>query len=137
MAHFDADAALRGYPLARRETVTFTIGDEKFVALPEPSLGDALDLHDAPEITPTTNGEAVFALAHFIERMLPDEDRPRFRTALRAIPATQGGIVVELGDWLVEQITGNPTKPPGSSASGRSTTGPTSKKRTAGKSRSS
>lgn len=139
MAHFDVDEARRRIPVRPpREHITFTLEGERFTALLEPTFGDVLDLAYAPDIpeNPTKDHGAVIALAVFIELMLPDEDRPRWRAALRRIPGSDAAAIVELGVWLTEQVTGNPTTPPVHSLRGRSSTGGRAKRTTAGRTRS-
>lgn len=129
--------AARTLPL--REPITFDFGmygEETFTVVPEPSLGDTLELADAPEPAPETMVECARALAKFIRRMLIEEDRPRFDQALYRIPASQSHIIVEAGTYIAEQVSGFPTTPPASSSGGRRTTGSTSR-RTSGGTKSS
>lgn len=133
MAHFNADEARSGYAPSLREPITFELGGETFTTLTEPMLGDVLTLADAPELDPENTGAAVIAISRFVERMLPLGDRERFRRVLDRIPSSQSGAVVELGGWLVQQISGNPTKRSGSFRSGPRTTGGRSKTTTVGR----
>lgn len=140
MPHFDFDAALRE---ARRdddrpEPVTFTYGGQDFTVLPDPTLGDVMDLSRAPELTPETEVAAAFACMQFIRRMLPPGDRQRFEQAHYTIPASNSApAIVALTSWLAEQVAGFPTQPPDSSPTGSSGTSPTPSRRTGGRSRSS
>lgn len=136
MPHFNADVARRSLATRDFTPITFTLCGERFTARREPSFGDVLELADAPEPTPENAEQAAFSLSHFIERMLPDEDRVRWRSVLRDVPASQTTIIIELGVWLSEQITGNPSKPPANSARGRRSSGGTSRKPSAGQRRS-
>lgn len=124
---------------AEREPITFDFGiygEETFTVVPEPSLGDTFELHDAPEPTPTNMLESARAIARFIRRMLPVEDRARFDVALTRIPASELHVVIECGTWITEQVTGFPTRPPAGSSSGRRGTGSSSRAKSAGPRRS-
>lgn len=118
-----------------REPITFDFGiwgDERFTVVPEPSLGDTIDLYDAPEPTPENMVESARLLARFIKRLLVPEDRARFDEALKRIPASQSHVIVEAALWITEQVTAFPTVPPASSSGGRPTAGTSSRKRPAG-----
>jgi hypothetical protein len=118
-----------------REPITFDFGmwsEHRFTCLPEPSLGDTIDLYDAPEPTPENMVESARLLARFIRRMIVPEDRGRFDDALRAVPASQAHVIVEAATFIVEQVSGFPTVPPASSSGGRPTAGTNSKRRPAG-----
>lgn len=124
---------------AERDPITFDFGiygEETFTVIPEPMLGDTLDLLDAPEPTPTDELEAVRAITRFIRRLLAPEDRPRFSAALGRIPAAEAHIILELGTWITEQVTGFPTTPPAPSSRGRQHPGQRSKRTSAGTTRS-
>ena len=47
--HKDFDAARRAYGVSRNE-ISFTLGGETFVTLPDPTLGDTFDIYDAPPV---------------------------------------------------------------------------------------
>lgn len=143
MPHFDFDAARRAYEVDV-DPVTFSYGGDTFTVLPDPTLGDTFDLADAPDLDGdfdplnATHLKLVTVLAKFIRRMLPPEDRERFDRAHYRIPSTQAVIIIEIAQTIVsEVIAKRPTQPPGSSSSGRLSTGPGSKKRSATRNRSS
>lgn len=120
---------------AERKPITFDFGiygEERFVVVPDPSLGDTFDLHDAPEPTPTNLLETSRILARFIRRMLRPEDRPRFDAALYRIPSTEVQIIIDCATFITEQVTGFPTQPPAGSSAGRPRTGSSSKPKSAG-----
>lgn len=122
-----------------REPITFDFGiwgNEQFTVVPEPSLGDTIELYDAPEPTPENMIESARLLARFIRRLLAPEDRDRFDAALYRIPASQSHVIVEAAMWIAERVSGFPTVPPASSPGGRRTAGTTSRKRPAGTARS-
>lgn len=129
----------RSFGAARRtaaaEPIVFTLGPflEEFTVVPEPSLGDTLEVYAAPEPGPTNMIESAALLAKFIRRMLVPEDRDRFdRTLYRMTPANEAAVdIVECATWITEQVTGFPTVPPGSSSAGRHTSGTTSSSDTA------
>lgn len=132
MAHRTFGAVRAG---VEREPITFDFGlygEDTFTVVPEPSLGDTLDLYDAPEPTPENMVESARILANFIRRMLVPDDRDRFNAALKAIPASQAHVVVEAATWIAEQVSGFPTVPPASSSGGRPTAGTNSRKRPGG-----
>lgn len=136
MAHRSFGAVRRA---TQREAITFDFGlygEETFTVIPDPSLGDCIELHDAPEPTPTNMLESARLLARFIRRMLSPDDRARFDAALFRIPSSELSIVVECASWIAEQVSGFPTRPPGVSSSGRHRTGTSSKPRPAGAARS-
>ena len=123
---------------AQREPITFTFGvwgEDVFTVVPEPSLGDCFDLADAPEPVASNMLEAAAVLARFIERMLDVDDRPRFREALKRIPASEAHVIVEAATWITEQVTGFPTGPSKPSSVGRPITGRNSKPKPAGSTR--
>lgn len=137
--HRDFDAARRAKQV-ERDPVTFTLGGETFTVLPDPTLGDTFDLADAPEITredfdPSRSADhtLVRTLKNFIRRMLPEEDRARFDLAMYRIPTTDSYVIVECAVYITEQVTTRPTEPPASSSRGRQRTGPSSKRKSAGK----
>lgn len=123
-----------------REPITFDFGlfgEETFRVVPDPSLGDTLDLLDAPEPTPDNELETLAVLTRFIRRLLPPEDRPRFNQALYRIPITEApAVVIECAAWIAEQVAGFPTSPPTTSSRGRQTRGARSKPKRAGATRS-
>ena len=119
-----------------REPITFdfgTYGEETFTLVPDPTLGDTFDLHDAPEPNPTNELESVRILARFIRRMLSVDDRKRFDAALYRIPASQSYLIMECGEWIMAQLVPFPAPPPRISSGGRRSTGTTSKAKPAGK----
>jgi hypothetical protein len=122
-----------------REPISFDFGlygEERFVVVPEPTLGDCFDLADAPDPTPTNALEAARACSKFIERMLDPADLPRFRAVLHRIPSTEAHVIVEAATFIAEAVTGFPTVPPASSSGGRRATGKSSKSRPATRPRS-
>lgn len=136
MAHRSFGAVRRA---TQREAITFDFGvygEETFTVIPDPSLGDCIELHDAPEPTPTNMLETARLLARFIRRMLAPEDRARFDAALFRIPSTELAIVVKCASWIAEQVSGFPTQPPEVSSSGRPRTGANSRPKPAGRARS-
>lgn len=136
MAHRSFGAVRRA---AEREPITFDFGrygEETFAVVPDPSLGDTFELHDAPEPTPTNMLETSRILARFIRRMLSPEDRPRFDAALYRIPSTEVQIIIDCAAYITEQVSGFPTRPPTDSSAGRRRTGSSSKRKPAGAARS-
>lgn len=118
-----------------REPITFDFGmwsEHRFTCLPEPSLGDTIDLYDAPEPTPENMVESARLLVRFIRRMIVAEDRDRFDDALRSLPASQSHVIVEAAMFIAEAVSGFPTVPPANSSGGRHTTGTTSKRQPGG-----
>ncbi len=121
----------RSFGAARRsaaaERIVFTLGPffEEFTVVPEPSLGDTLEVYAAPEPSPSNMIESAAILAKFIRRMLVPEDRDRFdRTLYRMTPASDAAVaIVDCACWITEQVTGFPTVPPGDSSPGRPTSG--------------
>jgi hypothetical protein len=126
--HRDFDAAR-----AERERivdpVTFTLGGEQFQCVLAPSVGDALDLADAPEPETSLIG-SVRAIVAFIDKILVPADRAKFGEVIRKMDAPHGPVnsydVIEVGVWLSEEFSGRPTVPSTDSAGGRETTGGTS-----------
>lgn len=126
MAHRSFGAARAG---ATREPITFDFGlfgEEQFTVVPTPSLGDTLDLYEAPEPTPENELETVRLLVRFIRRLLKPEDVDRFNAALRRLPADEAHVVLDLAAWIAEQVTGFPTVPASTSSSGQQAAGETS-----------
>lgn len=124
---------------AEREPTTFDFGlygEETFTVVPEPSLGDTFDLHDAPEPTPTTIVAAARAVARFIRRMLVESDRARFDQALYRIPSSEAHVIIEAGEYITRAVLGFPSEPAATSSDGRQATGRTSSAKRAGNSRS-
>lgn len=119
-----------------REPVTFDLAGESFTVTPDPSLGDTFDLYDAPEPTPENELESVRVLARFVRRMLDPEDRSRFDAALYRIPSSHSYVIIEVAEWITEQVAGFPTVPPTTSSGGRRPAGTSSKKRPGGTGRS-
>lgn len=129
---FDFDAARRAY---RRELapLSFRFEGTDFTVLNEPSLGDTLDLYDAPEFRPGENDlETIRTLAAFIRRMIVPTQREAWDAKLYNLPSSEAPAVVALAAWITEQVTGFPTMPPASSSAGRRTRGASSKRRTDG-----
>jgi len=119
----DFDAARRAYAGPDREPIEFTYGGERFTCLPDPTLGDCFDIHDAPELDPNDFDPnrpedllGVRSLAKFIEKMLPYEDRPRFQKAHYSIPSSQAIVIYECAGYIVEEYTNRPTEPSGTSS---------------------
>jgi hypothetical protein len=118
VTHRDFDASRAAFVLDR-EPVTFTLGGELFTLLPDPTLGDCIELDKAPDVDLTKEFNAsdpdtaklIDMLAKFIKRMLPIEDRARFDLALYRIPARHGYVIIEAAEYIVEQSVGFPTAP--------------------------
>jgi hypothetical protein len=127
MPHRDFDAA-RAERERQVEPVTFTLGGETFQCV-APSVGDALDLADAPEPESSLIG-SVKAIAKFIDKILIPADRGRFKKLLRKMDTPHGPVnsydLIEVGMWLAEEYAGRPTEPSTDSSGGRATTGDTS-----------
>lgn len=122
-----------------REPITFDFGlygEERFTVVPEPSLGDCFDLHDAPEPTPTNMLESARILARFIRRMIAPEDQARYDQALHRIPSSECHVIVEAAAWIAEQVAGFPTTPSSGSPAGRQPTRNSSKPKSGGRTRS-
>jgi len=131
-ARFDFDAARRAY---RQDLppLTFPFDGTVFRVLREPSLGDTLELYDAPEFDPGRNDlETVRTLSAFIRRMIDPAQREEWDRKLFHFPASEAPAIVELASWITAQVTGFPTSPPGSSSGGRPRAGASSRRRTAG-----
>jgi hypothetical protein len=118
MAHRSFEAARLS---EAREPITFDFGlygQEQFTVTPDPSLGDTLELYGLPDDIMTLDRESptytksIQLLTRFIRRMLRAEDRERFDKALYAIPSTQSYIIVEVAEWICEQVVPVPSKPP-------------------------
>lgn len=117
-----------------RSPVTFDFGvygEETFTVIPTPSLGDTLDLYDAPEPTPENELETVRVLVRFIRRLLDPADVPRFNQALHRIPADQAYVVIEAATWIAEQVAGFPPTPAATSSDGQQASGRSSSPRPA------
>lgn len=116
-----------------RDPITFDFGlysEERFTIVPTPSLGDTLDLYEAPEPTPENELETVRVLVRFIRRMLDPADVERFNTALRRIPADQAHVIIDAAAWIAKQVShGFPTEPAPTSSSGRQARGRSSKQK--------
>lgn len=114
-----------------REPITFDFGlygEHTFTVVPDPSLGDLFELHDAPEPTPANELETVRVLARFIRRMLIPEDRARFDEALYRMPSTAAAVVVEAAEFITSHVAPFPLPPPPSSSGARRRRGTSSKK---------
>lgn len=149
MPYRDFDAARRAYHAddeTPRDPIEFTLAGERFRCLFEPSLGDTLDLWEAPE-APESRAEyepddemmieLIAVLDRFIRRSLPDDgSRERYDAARYRIPRSESFVIIELAQYITEQVTGFPTTPPASSRGGRQPSGRTSKRSTGGKRRS-
>lgn len=125
MPHRDFDAA-RAERERKVEPVTFRLGGQDFTCVLAPSVGDALDLADAPEPEASLVG-SVRAIVRFVDKMLVAEDRQRFADLIRSLDTPHGPVnsydLVELGVWLGEEYGGRPTEPSTESSRGRETTG--------------
>ena len=125
MPHRDFDAA-RAERERKTEPVTFRLGGEDFTCVLAPSVGDALDLADAPEPEASLIG-SVRAIVRFVDKMLVAGDRERFAALIRQMDTPHGPInsydLIELGVWLGEEYGGRPTEPSTESWDGRETTG--------------
>ena len=125
MPHRDFDAA-RAERERKTEPVTFRLGGEDFACVLAPSVGDALDLADAPEPEASLIG-SVRAIVRFVDKMLVAGDRERFADLIRQMDTPHGPInsydLIELGVWLGEEFGGRPTEPSTGSSDGREPTG--------------
>lgn len=120
MWDFDAARRERQAHTPRPEPVRFLLGGETFTLLDAIPLGATLDLHDAPEPTPETLNEAVVALVRFVDRVLVDEDRERFKELLRRRnDPIDGWDIIELGDRIARHFANRPTVPSSDSSAGR------------------
>jgi hypothetical protein len=130
MPHRDFDAA-RAERERQVEPVTFTLGGEQFQCVLAPSVGDALDLADAPEPETSLIG-SVRAIVRFVDKILVPADRARFAELIRKMDTPHGPVnaydLIEVGVWLGEEYAGRPTDPSSDSSGGRdqTTTGSTS-----------
>jgi hypothetical protein len=115
---------------ALEEPIEFDFDDETFHCNLRPSLGDTFDLMDVPDPTPDTLAECAYQLAKFIKRMLVPEDRDRWERKLHTISQADAGAIIEIGTWLVEQVTGRPFVLSTSSSGGQPRNGKTSKRST-------
>jgi len=137
MPHADF-SAVRVRALA--EPITFSLAGVRFTAMDRPSLGDVFELMDAPdpdfakilEGDEATLGRSCRALADFVRRLLVPDDKARWDRLLYELPNDQAGPLIEVAQWLVENMTGFPTTPPASSSGGRQRGGPSSKRSAAG-----
>lgn len=128
MPHRNFDAGRRAAD-PERDPVTFALGGDTFTVVPDPSLGDTLDLADAPDLPERQLDleqvvplELVRALKRFIRAMLDPDDRDRFDLALFRVPARDGYVFVEIASYITEHVTGFPTEPPANSSGGRTST---------------
>lgn len=125
MPHRDFDAA-RAERERVAEPVTFRLGGQDFSCVLAPSVGDALDLADAPEPESSLIG-SVRAIVRFVDKLLVAEDRERFADLIRSMDTPHGPInsydLIELGVWLGEEFGGRPTEPSTESSAGREPTG--------------
>lgn len=127
MWDFDAARRERQGHQPKPDPVRFLLGGETFTLLDAIPLGATLDLHDAPEPSPSTLNEAVVALVRFIDRVLIDEDRERFKELLRRRnDPIDGWDIIELGDRIARHFTNRPTVPSSDSSAGRPPDGETS-----------
>lgn len=135
MSHRDFDAARSERLREKGESpVTFVLGGQRFHAVVEPALGDALALADAPE--PGQNHAAALrAILAFIRALVVPEDRARWdrmirrqrtRRWSRGRPVVSSEEVFELGAWLAMQFTARPTRPPAGPSGGRRPSGASS-----------
>lgn len=120
----DFDAARRER-LREREPLQFTLQDVTYTCLSVIPVGDALDLADAPDAD--AGAAFVAAICGFIDKILIDEDRPKFAEAIRrrddpVDPLT----LLEIVEWLSEEYVARPTSPSDVSSDGPGGTGPTS-----------
>lgn len=115
------------------DPITFdfgALGEEAFTVRRAPSLGDVLDLYDAPEPAPENELQSVRVLVNFLRRMLEPEDVDRFNAALRRMPADSAlPVVLEAASWVAEQVSGFPSPPAVNSSGGRRESGKPSRPR--------
>jgi hypothetical protein len=135
MPNRDFDAARAAYTW-KVEPVTFTLAGLSFTVMPDPSMGDIMDLHRAPEIPKNiedlTDERAILLLSTFIKKMLKYEDREKFDRALYDVPRSQGLVLVEIAAYIAEASSGFPTRRLASSVTGQRGTGRAAKRGTAG-----
>lgn len=111
--------------LRSRTPLQFVLQGDTYTCLQIVPIGDAFDLLDAPDAT--SEAEVSRALAAFIDKILVDDDRPRFAQALRRRDDPVDGLtLLEIVDWLGEQYAGRPTSPSADSSGGPEGAGPTS-----------
>lgn len=133
MAYKDFDAARRAYGDDNIPPVTFALAGEVFELLPDPTLGDTFDIADTPDLRPehfdsanSAHIEIIRSLCQFVKRMLPVQDRPRWDAALYRVPVSHMPVIIEITDYIAQEVIDRPTVPPSSSSTGRLITGPTS-----------
>lgn len=141
----DFDQARRAHQKDEdRDPIRFALAGEVFECLFEPSLGDTLDLHYAPEAPLREDYDAdnqfhielIAVLDRWIRRALPDDGtRERYDAARYRIPRSEAWVIIDVAHYITEQMTGFPTKPPASSSPGRPVNGRTSKSSAGGKRR--
>lgn len=124
-SHRDFDAA-RAERVRHIDPVTFVLGGRRFTCVPEPTLGDALALADAPEPDESPTA-ALKATLRFVEAMIQPSQRRRFRRMARrqkanwwakGRPPVGSHEVYELAVWLASEHSGRPTRPSSGSSNG-------------------
>lgn len=144
MPHRDFDAARRAYDTVTPDPVSFTLAGEEFTCLLDPTIGDTFEMIDAPDITPEdydptnpAHPRLMMKIARYVQRMLPVEERPRFDAALYRIPVTHLAVILDVANFITEEVVDRPTGPPASFSSGRPESGTSSKNEPVGASASS
>lgn len=104
------------------EPVTFTIDDQEFAA--EDAVPGAILLDFIKDADSGDGGRAAGALIDFIERVIVDEDRERFRDLIRD-PKKKIDIALlgSICEWLVSEYAERPTKQPSRSSTTRTRSG--------------
>lgn len=106
--HKDFDAAARE---AVGESLTFQLGGEKFTTTPELPALPMLKLAAAAE---KTDAEGAAAFYEFLQSMLVVDDVARFEAmAMRERLGMER--LSEVVTWLIEEMTGRPTRRPSDS----------------------
>lgn len=128
----DFDAARRERDRTR-EPLTFTLGGQAFTCLAAPTVGDALDLADAPE---HPHPGAIPALVTFIEHLLAsDDDRARFQALLRRREdPIDHEAIIDVGAWLADQYVALPEEAPADADPSDASTGSSPSPATGGRS---
>lgn len=95
----------------------------EFTALGTPPAGYWGEFLDVARLGGALPGPVI----RFIQGVLVPEDVSRFRQLVYDKDAqVEGAELAEIADWLIEEYADRPTKRPGSSSSGPSTTGASS-----------
>lgn len=122
-------------PFTPRDPITFDLSGsvdvdgeqgftwrEEFRCVEEAPSALVSDVLLAGSVSPDgTVKHAVGVLVRFLETVIVDDDREKFRLLIRDPKRhVQASLLGEVVSWLIEVYTGRPTTPPTSSADGRS-----------------